>query len=60
MMATIQYQIATYSGAVEVFFNDPDTDDDCLIARAKQQLRQRTGPLPFGMQHFKVISRGAP
>jgi len=57
MLAIIQYQIATYSGTVEVFFDDPDADNDHLIARAKRQLRQRTGALPFGMEHFKVISR---
>lgn len=59
MMATIQYQIATYSGTVEVFFDDPDADNDYLIARAKQQLRQRTGTFPLGAETFKVISRSA-
>ena len=60
MRATIQYQIATYSGTVEVFFDDPDADNDYLVARAKRQLRQRAGALPHGIEIFKVISRSVP
>jgi hypothetical protein len=59
MMATIQYQIATYSGTVEVFFDDPDADNDYLIACTKRQLRQSTGAFPLGTETFRVISRSA-
>jgi hypothetical protein len=52
-LATVEYQIATYSGSVEVPAY-PNDDNDILIARAKAQLRRQTGPLPLGSQSFKV------
>jgi len=58
MRAIISYQIATYSGTVEVSCSDDD-DNEALISRARRQLRQRAGSLPFGYQSFLVVSRNA-
>ena len=55
-LATIKYQIATYSGKVEVNCLEND-DDDIIIAKAKRVLRSRVGSFPFGYQSFKVIDR---
>lgn len=57
MVATVAYQIATYSGTVEVYFDDENTENDDIIARAKRQLRQRAGAFPLGMQSFRVVDR---
>jgi len=58
MRAIIEYQVATYSGKETVFFNDPNEENETLIAKAKNQLRQKCGgELPFGYQSFKVIER---
>ena len=53
MKAIIKYQIETYSGTVDVHYDDPNTENDLLIAKAKKIL-SRNGPLPFGYQSFKV------
>jgi hypothetical protein len=55
MIAVIKYQVATYSGEIEVYSGEDD-EDEILIARAKRVL-SRSGPLPFGYQSFKVISK---
>ena len=57
MKAEVKYQIATYSGTVLVECL-PDDDNDYIIAKAKQQLIRKSGPLPFGYESFKVIRRG--
>ena len=59
MIAKVSYHVATYSGEVDVFFQDPDADNDHLIALAKKELRRQSGgaPLPFGYQSFSVVSR---
>lgn len=57
MIAKVKYQIATYSGTVEVNFDDPNLDDEVIIARAKAQLRRRAGACPFGCEAFKVVER---
>jgi hypothetical protein len=54
--AIVKYQVATYSGEIQVTCN-PDDDDDIIIAKAKRQLIRRSGPLPFGYQSFRVIER---
>lgn len=54
MKAKVHYQIATYSGIEEVFFDDPNEENETLIARAKKQLRRKSGELPFGCQSFTV------
>lgn len=56
MTATVAYQIATYSGSVSVWC-DPDDDNEVIIARTRQQLSNRFGPLPFGCKGYKVIGR---
>lgn len=56
MTATVKYQIATYSGTVEVDC-DPDDDNEYIIAKAKVQLRRRAGSFPLGYQSFEVIDR---
>lgn len=57
MKAEVKYQVATYSGTVSVECL-PDDDNDYIIAKARQQLIRKTGPLPFGYESFKVTSRG--
>jgi len=55
-LATVKYQIATYSGEVTVNCSEDD-DNETIIARAKSQLRRRSGELPFGYQSFDVVDR---
>jgi hypothetical protein len=54
--ATVQYQIATYKGEVDVYC-EPDDDNDVIIAKAKKTLTRQYGHLPYGYQSWKVISR---
>lgn len=57
MTATVKYQIATYSGEIEVPC-DPDEDNDEIIARAKRiEIRQFGGSFPFGYENWKVVDR---
>ena len=56
MIATVKYQVATYSGEVKVNCNENDIDEH-IIAKAKRILTQRTGPLPFGYERWKVVER---
>lgn len=56
-LATIKYQIATYSGTVEVNCLEND-DNDFIIAQARKKVRRLAGgSLPFGYQSFKIINR---
>lgn len=55
MTATVKYQVATYSGEVQVRCSE-DEDDDVIIARAKRML-SRGAPLPYGYQSWRVIER---
>lgn len=57
MIAIVKYQVATYSGQVEVYFEDPDTENEMLIAKAKKILTRQSGFLPLGYQSFRVVSR---
>jgi hypothetical protein len=51
----VKYQIATYSGVIEVSANE-DEDNDSIISKAKQVLKRKIGTdFPFGYQSFKVI-----
>ena len=53
-MVTVRYQVATYSGTVDVWC-DENADYNEIIAKAKALLRQRSGgTLPFGYQHFEI------
>lgn len=54
--AIVKYQIATYSGEIQVNC-DPDDDNEIVIGKAKAKLRRLYGELPFGYQSFKVIER---
>ena len=57
MIATVKYQIATYSGEVQVNCNEND-EDECIIAKAKRIVTQRSGgSLPYGYESWKVIER---
>lgn len=56
MIATVKYQIATYAGEVTVNC-EPDDEDEVIIARAKRQLENSTGSLPYGYQSLEVIER---
>ena len=57
MIATVKYQVATYSGEVQVNCNEND-EDEHIIAKAKQIVTQRSGgSLPLGYESWKVIDR---
>lgn len=57
MIATVKYQVATYSGEVQVNCNEND-EDEYIIARAKRIVTQRAGgSLPFGYESWKVVER---
>ena len=57
MIATVKYQIATYSGEVQVNCNEND-EVEVIIAKAKRIVTQRAGgSLPFGYESWKVIER---
>jgi hypothetical protein len=53
---TVKYQIATYSGEIQVTC-DPDDESEVIIAKARRILtRQAGGSLPFGYESFKIIN----
>ena len=57
MLATVEYQIATYSGKVKVNC-DPNDEYDHIIAKAKRVVKLKTGgSLPFGYESWKVTER---
>lgn len=56
MIATVKYQVATYSGEVKINC-DSDDENEIIIAKAKRSLSQRYGPLPFGYESWEVIER---
>ncbi len=56
MLATVKYQVATYSGEVKVNCS-PNDEDNFIIAKAKKILRQSSGSLPFGYESWKVVNR---
>jgi hypothetical protein len=57
MIATVHYQIATYSGDIDVPYEEGD-EDEIIISKAKSILRRKSGgSFPFGYQSWKVISR---
>lgn len=49
----VHYEIATYEGDL-VVVADEDADREHVIARARAQLRQRCGHLPFGAERWVV------
>ena len=51
MIATVKYQVATYSGEVQVNCNENDEDEVIIV-------KQRAGgSLPFGYESWKVVGR---
>lgn len=57
MIATVKYQVATYSGEVQVNCNEND-EDEVIIAKAKRIVTQKAGgSLPFGYESWKVVGR---
>lgn len=57
MTAIVKYQIATYSGEVQITCNCDD-ENEYIIAKAKRIVKQRSGgSFPFGYQSWKVIDR---
>jgi len=56
MLATVKYQIATYSGTINVNCSEDDEDTQ-IVAKAKTRLRKQSGEFPFGYQSFKIISK---
>ena len=60
MTRTVRYQVGTYSGTVTVNCDEND-DTDYVIAKAKKQLTQRSGPFPAGpiYQSWRV-EKGSP
>jgi len=57
MLATVKYQVATYSGEVQVNCNEND-EDKHIIAKAKRIVTQKAGgSLPFGYESWKVVKR---
>lgn len=55
-MATVKYQIGTYSGTVKVHC-DPDDDNETIIARAKAKIRREYGSIGMAYENYKVIDR---
>ena len=52
MLAKVKYQIATYSGEVQVNCSEND-EDEHIIAKAKRILTQKSGgSLPFGYERW--------
>ena len=57
MIATVKYQVATYSGEVQVNCDEND-EDEYIIAKAKRIVTHRAGgSLPFGYESWKVVER---
>jgi len=57
MLAKVKYQIATYSGEVQVNCSEND-EDEHIIAKAKRILTQKSGgSLPFGYERWEVVER---
>ena len=57
MIATVKYQVATYSGEVKVNCDEND-ENEVIIAKAKRIVTQRAGgSLPFGYESWKVVGR---
>lgn len=56
-LAKVKYQVATYSGETYVNCNE-NTENEHIIAKARERVRRDSGgSLPFGYQHFEVVSR---
>lgn len=57
MIATVKYQVAIYSGKVQVNCDENDSDE-YIIFKAKRIVTQRAGgSLPLGYESWKVVER---
>ena len=57
MTALVKYQVATYSGEVEVSCHEDDDNED-IIRKAKVIERRRFGgSFPYGYESWKVVER---
>ena len=57
MLATVKYQIATYSGEVKVNCSEND-GEEYIISKAKRIVTQKAGgSLPFGYENWKIVER---
>lgn len=55
--ATVEYQVATYKGSVEVMCDEND-DEEYIIAKAKRIVINRSGgSLPLGYESWSVSDR---
>ena len=52
----VRYQIATYSGE-EIVYCDANDDNDVIEAKAKRQIKQKAGSLPYGYESYNIIER---
>lgn len=56
-IAKVSYQIATYSGEIEISC-DIDWESEDIISEAKKILRREAGGnLPYGYERFTIVSR---
>jgi hypothetical protein len=56
MIAIVKYQIATYSGEIEVICDEAE-DNEVIIAKAKRILKAKAGTFPFGYDSWKIVDR---
>lgn len=56
MKAELKYQIASYSGTVEVPCHEDD-ENEVVIAKVKRILVRRAGELPYGSESFRIQRR---
>lgn len=57
MTAIVEYQVATYSGTIEVYCDEND-EHEYIIAKAKRIVTQKAGgSLPFGYESWRVDDR---
>ena len=57
MLATVKYQIATYSGTIQVDCSEND-ENEYIISKAKNILRRQSGgSFPLGCQYFEIANK---
>jgi len=54
MLATVKYQVATYSGTIQVNCGEND-EKEYIEAKAKRLLSERCGGLPLGYERFELL-----
>ena len=53
----VKYQIATYSGEIQVYSDENDTDEEIKATARHQLSKSSPGGLPLGYQNFEIVSR---